>query len=172
MNGLRIAALNLASGTPSSVLVQANGGAADTATELNFVNGDNTTVTATVGAGVATIQVDASAIANLPAVNVTGTTQVMVTNHAYMANNAALVTLTLPTTAAFGDTLIVTGLGAGGWKIAQNAGQSIQFGAVGTTIGVTGSLSSTNRYDSITLFCAVANTTWVATASQGNLTVV
>ncbi len=104
---------------------------------------------------------------------VTGTTQAMVADTAYVSNNAGLVTLTLPATAAFGTAIVVLGKGAGGWLIAQNSGQNIQIGSSSTTIGVGGSVASTNRWDSITMICTTANTTWsMYGAPQGNLTVV
>ena len=113
-----------------------------------------------------------AAIPSATWVNVSGTSQAMTANVAYTANNAGLVTLTLPTTAAAGTTLEVTGLGAGGWSIAQNASQLIHLGSSVTTTGVGGSLSSTNRYDTVVLRCVVANTTWNVTSVIGNLTVV
>ena len=58
-------------------------------------------------------------------VNVTGTTQQAVSNTGYMANNASQVSITLPTSPAVGDVVQVSGVGSGGWKIAQNAGQSV-----------------------------------------------
>lgn len=99
---------------------------------------------------------------------VTGTSQAMAADSGYIANNAGLVTLTLPSTAAVGTSVIVQGKGAGGWRIAQNSGQTIRFGSVSTTTGVAGNLSSTNRYDSVELLCITANTDWaVLTAPQG-----
>jgi photosystem II stability/assembly factor-like uncharacterized protein len=56
---------------------------------------------------------------------VTGTTQQAAPNTGYLANNAAQVVITLPSAPAKGDVVRVTGVGAGGWKMAQNAGQSI-----------------------------------------------
>lgn len=94
--------------------------------------------------------------------NVTGTSQAMAINTGYIANNAGLVTMTLPSTAAVGTVLAVAGNGAGGWSIAQNASQNIQIGNVSSTVGTGGSVASTNRYDSLNLVCTVANTTWVA----------
>lgn len=91
---------------------------------------------------------------------VTGTSQAMSADNGYVANNAGLVTLTLPTTAAFGTAISIIGKGAGGWSIAQNSGQHIQLGSTSTTVGVGGSLASTNRFDSIDLICTTANTTW------------
>ena len=91
---------------------------------------------------------------------VTGTSQSMTTNTGWGANNASLVTFTLPTTAAIGDVLYVIGMGAGGWKIAQNASQNIQIGNLSSTSGTGGSIASTNQFDSIHFICTVANTTW------------
>lgn len=103
---------------------------------------------------------------------VTGTSQSMTVESGYIANNAGLVTLTLPATASVGDSIAVAGKGAGGWKIAQNAGQVIRAGASSTTVGATGYLQSTNQYDSIELLCITANTDWVVlTGPQGNITV-
>jgi hypothetical protein len=104
---------------------------------------------------------------------VSGTSQAMVADSGYVANNAGLVTFTLPATAAFGTAITIIGKGAGGWAIAQNAGQNIQVGNTSTTVGVGGSLASTNRYDAIDLICTTANTTWTCPgAPQGIITIV
>jgi hypothetical protein len=58
-------------------------------------------------------------------VDVTGTSQQAVSGVGYLANNAAQVTVTLPSTPAIGDLIEVSGVGAGGWRIAQNGSQSI-----------------------------------------------
>lgn len=122
------------------------------------------------GAGSITISGSGS---DLGWTNVTGTTQAMTAESGYYAANSGLVTFTLPTSAAFGSGLAVGGIGSGGWIITQNSGQNIIVGSVSSTTGVGGSVSSTNRYDSIYLVCAVANTTWtVIGAPQGNLTIV
>lgn len=105
-------------------------------------------------------------------VDVTGTSQSMSVNTGYIADNAGLVTITLPTTAAQGTVQRVAGNGAGGWRIAQNASQNIKIGNQTTTTGTGGSLSSTNQYDQLELLCTVANTTWVAMSGWGNITVV
>ena len=103
---------------------------------------------------------------------VTGTTQSASVNAGYIANNAALVTITIPTTAAVGDVVRVTGKGAGGWKIAQNAGEIIHFLGTDTTTGTGGSLASTGTYDGVEIVCVVANTEWVVISSMGNITIV
>ena len=105
--------------------------------------------------------------------NVTGTTITMSANNGYVSANAGVVTLTLPATSAFGTNLSIVGMGAGGWSIAQTSGQQVHVGSSATTPGSGGSISSTNRYDSINLICTVANTTWVARGGpQGILTIV
>jgi hypothetical protein len=96
----------------------------------------------------------------------------LVANYQYMANNgASLVTFQLPTSAAFGTEIEVAGFSAGGWTIIQNSGQSINFGALSTTV-TTGSLASTNQNDYVKLLCTVANTTWNVIGSIGNITIV
>lgn len=154
-----LAALSLTSGqvviggttTPAAATLTAGTG-------VSIVNGNNSITINAVGSG-------------LTWNTVTATSATMAVNNGYTANNAGLVTLTLPSTAAVGDTIVVVGLGAGGWSIVENTGQLIHVGSV-TSTTTTGSVSSTNQYDTITLTCIVANTTWTARATMGNLTVV
>lgn len=103
---------------------------------------------------------------------VTGTSASMAVNNGYIANNAGLVTLTLPATAVVGDTIKVMYKGTGGWKIAQNSGQTIRFGNQNTTTGTGGSLQNSQVGDGIELVCITANTDWRnVVGSQGNITV-
>ncbi len=162
------------------------GAAANLITSLPLTNGqlaigntgnDPTAATLTAGTGISIANASGSITINatgggLSWVTVTGTTQAIAVNTGYTANNAGLVTLTLPATAAVGDTTVVVGLGAGGWRVAQNASQLIHLGSSTTTTGVAGSLASTNRYDSVTITCVVANTEWTTRASMGNITIV
>lgn len=103
---------------------------------------------------------------------VTGTSASMAAQNGYIASNAGLVTLTLPVTASVGDTINIAGKGAGGWSVAQNAGQTIHLNSSSTTVGVGGSLSSTNRYNCAELLCITADIEWIVLDSSGNLTVV
>lgn len=102
----------------------------------------------------------------------TGTSVTMAINTAYVADNAGLVTLTLPTTCVFGSLFYIVGHGAGGWKIAQNASQSINDGNVVTTTGTGGSLASTNAFDVCAIVCTVANTGFSVIFDKGNITYV
>jgi hypothetical protein len=107
-----------------------------------------------------------------PWTEVTGTTQSMAVNNAYVANNASEVTFTLPDTAAIGDVVEVQGYGAGLFTIEQNASEIIHFGSSDTTTGTGGNITATHRYDSVRLVCVVANTEWATTHSVGNFTIV
>lgn len=126
---------------------------------VSISNGEGTITISSTGSGVGWTEV-------------TGTTQAMVPDGGYVTNNAGLVTLTLPVTAAFGTGISIIGKGVGGWTIVLNSGQTIQVGNLATTI-TSGSVSSTNRYDSIDLICTTANTVWATDGgAQGNLTIV
>ncbi len=99
--------------------------------------------------------------------------QTAAVNNGYICNKAGLLTLTLPTTAAAGTLIEVTGINTAlGWKIAQNASQQIHFGTVDTTSGTGGSLASSATRDSIKLVCVVADLEWNVLSSMGNVTYV
>lgn len=102
---------------------------------------------------------------------VTGTSQSMTGDNGYIANNASLVTFTLPSTCAVGKILHVIGYGAGGWKIAQNASQNIYFLDVVSLTGTSGYIASNTAKDSVKLICTVANTTFTVVNSIGNITI-
>lgn len=101
---------------------------------------------------------------------VTGTSQTMASNNGYIANNASLVTLTLPSSPTLGDEVAVAGKGAGGWKIAQPAGDQIHFGEFSTTVGTGGSLEFTQRYDMVELLY-IGSDQWVVRNSVGSIKV-
>lgn len=105
-------------------------------------------------------------------VNQNSASATLAASRRYNCNNGAvLITFTLPAVAAIGDTFIIVGGSSGGWTIVEAAGQIINLGNTPTTI-TTGSLSSTNRYDAVTITCITANTTFAAYGLMGNLTVV
>lgn len=102
---------------------------------------------------------------------VTGTSQSAAVNNGYIANNASLVTVTLPSTAALGSTVRVLGKGTGLWKLLANTGQTIHFGNTDSTVA--GYVQATHRYDAIEVVCTVANTEWTVANGPmgGNFTV-
>lgn len=103
-------------------------------------------------------------------ITVTGPTTLS-SNTGYVTNNAGVVATTLPSTAAFGDVIRISGKGAGGWSLGQNAGQTIHFGNVSTTTGAGGSIASTMQYDCIELVCITQDTDFNVLSSIGALTV-
>lgn len=107
----------------------------------------------------------------LPWTDVTSGTQAAAINNGYIADKSTLTTVTLPSTAAVGSVVAVAGLGTGGWKLAQNASQVVNFGSSPTTSGTGGSLASTNTFDQVFVLCVATNNTWVVLSSVGNLTI-
>lgn len=140
--------------------------AAPSAGIITIAGGTNVT---TSGSG-STVTIDASG-GGLTWNEETGTSATMAVDNGYIANNAGLVTLTLPSTAALGDVVRVTGKGAGGWRIAQNSGQTIYFGSSSTTTGTGGRLDSTAQRDTVELVCVTANNDFNVISSIGTITV-
>lgn len=109
--------------------------------------------------------------------DVTSSTQTIATLHGYVTDNATQVTYTLPASPAFGDSFQIIGGVSGSatapWTVAQNAGQQIVFANSSTTVGVTGSITSTLQYDCIECICIVAGASavWEVIESVGNLIV-
>ena len=103
---------------------------------------------------------------------VTGTSQAASADNGYICNNSALVTVTLPSTCAVGKTIRIIGKGAGGWKLAQNSGQSIRVGTDETTEGTSGYIESGSPYDSIEVVCVTEDTEFTVMQMTGVLGVV
>lgn len=128
-------------------------------TGINVANGAGTITISTSGAGTGWT-------------DVTGATQALAVNNGYIANRGAgNVAFTLPASSAIGDTIYIVGR-QNGWSVAQGAGQQIFVSGSGSTIGVGGSISSTNAHDCITLVCTVANLEWASNSIVGIITVV
>lgn len=101
---------------------------------------------------------------------IAGTTQAAAVDHGYVSGNAGQTTVTLPATAALGSTVGLEGLGAGGWILAANTGQTIKIGS--STTSSAGSLTSAAASDNVYVTCIVANTTWrVQTTNSAGLTI-
>jgi len=75
----------------------------------------------------------ATVISNLPRWQVvSGTSQQARPNTGYILTSSSRVTLTLPAAANIGETIRLSAPGSGGWKLAQNASQSIFAGNFGS----------------------------------------
>jgi len=106
-------------------------------------------------------------------VNVTSASQTISQGNNYASNFAGLVTFQLPATCSFGDYFRIGGV-QGSWRIHQAAGQEILIGEDHTTVGVGGSVASTNAGDCIECFATntSANSVWRCISLVGNLTIV
>lgn len=146
-----------------------SGTATPAAGVLTFAGGTNVT---TSGAG-STVTINASGGGSGITWNeVTGTSQSAAVDNGYITNNAALVTVTLPATASVGETVRILGLGAGGWRVAQNASQYIRWDENNvTTTGAGGRLDSTDDHDAVELICTVTNNGWGVASAKGNISV-
>ena len=104
--------------------------------------------------------------------DVTGATQALAVNNGYVTDRGGGVTYTLPATATEGDMIWVAGK-LGAWSIAQNALQQILVGSSSSTVGITGSLASTNVGDCVLLLATTGGTStvWRAVNLVGNLTI-
>ena len=127
--------------------------------------------TVTNGAGSITIGLAGPMGYSWSVITSAGNVNAMLAFNGYITGGVALTTLLLPAAAAIGDMFIVTGLSSL-FQIQQNAGQSIILGNQTSTVGVGGSISSTQVSDSVVLVCVTANTTFKVLSSMGNLTVV
>lgn len=126
-----------------------------------------TGITVTNSSGSITVSANGS---GLSWSTVAGTTQAAAIDNGYISGNAGQTTITLPATAAIGAAVGVEGLGAAGWILAANTGQTIKLGT-GTTTSA-GSLTSAAASDNVYVTCIVANTTWrVRTTNSAGLTI-
>lgn len=153
---------------PTSV-VSDSGSAVPTSGSFSIV-GSGTVATSATGS---VVTITGSGGGGITWNEVTGTSQSMAVDNGYIANNASLVTCTLPSTAAVGKVVRVIGLGDGGVKIAQNASQYIRWNESNvSTTGTGGYLQSTDDNDSVELLCTVTNNGWSVLSSKGNWEIV
>jgi len=126
------------------------------------------TVSFTTGAN--TLNLEASG-GGLSWSEITDASKTIVVGQGYIANRGTLITFTLPATASVGDEFAISGLGAGGWKIAQGADQYIIVGADTSTTGSGGHIDSTNDYDCVEAVCIVEDDGWVIRDYIGTISV-
>lgn len=103
--------------------------------------------------------------------SVTGASQTVAANNAYFANNAgARIDFNL-STLAIGDSALIVGVAAGGWRLNNNgSSRQVRIGNVASTAG-TGYIESTNQYDCVEVV-AFSATLMLVRNSMGNINVV
>jgi hypothetical protein len=82
-----------------------------------------------------------------------GTAVQAVIDTGYLLTNSQLVTVTLPVAPNAGDIVRISGAGAGGWKVAQNANQSVQgnFSSFSNAYWKLTAASAPQNWDSIAM---------------------
>ena len=141
------------------------GNAVPTANNLNVFGAGSTT---TSGAGATITILSTGGGLKWNEITVVGPTPLLVDN-GYVTNSASRVQLLLPNTAAFGSIIEIVGKGTGGWQIDQNAGETILLVDSTTTVGVTGTVQSSEAGAAVTMVCITADTVWRISSSVGNL---
>lgn len=142
----------------------------------------NSSITVSAGTGISisgspvslggTVTINATG-AGFTWTDATNASYTVAAQNGYVADRGTLVTFTLPTNNALGDTIQIVGKGAGGWTIVYAAGQQIFFGS-STTTATTGALASTNAHDCVTLVCTTASASapiFTVSNAVGNLTI-
>lgn len=180
------AAIDLSNGTTGTLGATSGGTAQSTYTtgDILYASATNTlsklaigssTQVLTVSGGVPTWATPSGAGLTFNAVS--SSTQALAINNSYYTTYAGLNVMTLPSTAAAGSIIqIIAGPSGNTFKVAQNSGQLIYYGAQNgvsqvTTTGTGGSLQSTDPNTSVTLICIVANTTWAVLYNINELTI-
>jgi len=159
-----------------TALTITNGGLTITAGTITFTPMNAAGVVVNDASGVITTiaKLPPSKGGNLPVTeNTASNTVAMVADNAYIATStdgATLVVYTLPSTAAVGTLMEVTGKSTAYWEIDQNASQTIHMGTTSTTTGVTGKVTTAHQWASVTLRCITANTDWVIISNTGTVT--
>jgi hypothetical protein len=100
-------------------------------------------------------------------------TNMTVNTRYVLTNGASTLTLGLPTTSAVGDAIQIVSAGANAssrWQITQAASQQVHNVSSSSTSGATGTTTSNERYDTITIVCVVANNEWTTISVTGTIT--
>lgn len=152
-------------------------------TGIAVYDGAGTWTGRTITAGIGITVTNGSGTAGNPTIAVTsagftwndstGATATLVAENGYVTDRGGGVTYTLPASGTLGDEIVIVGK-LGAWSVAQNANQQILIGSSSSTVGIGGSVASTNVGDCINLVCitAGASTVWRINNSVGNITVV
>lgn len=146
----------------------ADAGTAQAAANIITFAGAGSTTTSAAGSTVTINSTGGGLSWNL--IGVVGPTA-MTVDMGYITNVASpsVCGLDLPAVSAFGSVLEIVGYNTGGWAINQIAGQQIVGLGSSTTLGATGTLSSSEAVATVRMVCVVANTIWKIIGSTGNL---
>lgn len=108
---------------------------------------------------------------SLQTVTTTPTPLTVVNRGAYYCKGASLLTFLLPATTLAGFKFKIVG-NLCNWTVQQNVSQFITYGDQISTVGTSGSISSSKISDIAEFFCMAVNNEWKVVNSMGNLIVV
>lgn len=180
------AAIDLSNGTTGTLGATSGGTAQSTYTtgDILYASATNTLSKLAIGSSTQVLTVSggvptwaAAAGGGLTFNAVSSSTQALAVNNSYYTTYSGLNVMTLPSTAAVGSIIqIIAGPSGNTFKVAQNSGQLIYYGAKNgvsqvTTTGTGGSLQSIDPNTSVTIICIVANTTWAVLYNINDLTI-
>lgn len=155
------------SGTITTLTGNSGGPVPPTAGNINVIGSGTVNVVGNPGTSTLTISVAGGGITW----SVIAADQTAVVNNGYFCNKAGTLHLLLPAVSAVGDTIIVTNENTAlGVQFTQAAGQQILFSTSSSTLGATGTVTSSAIGDAMTIVCKVANTIWRADSMIGNWT--
>ncbi len=130
--------------------------------------------------GTGTVTVTGTPGSNLLEIGVSGSSWVQISNDDVLTTNTSYICvspggvllLQLPGVSSQGDIIRIVLAGATGFKLTQDAGQSITYGSITTTVGTGGSITSIGTGNTLSMVCIIANTKWQVMATIGNYGVV
>lgn len=142
---------------------------------MEFTNGGLGILNAAVKVDGSTISVNAQ---NQLTVNNTGVNWLAINTNQQLADSTGYIlqapggalTLQLPPISALGDTVEIVLDGATSFTILQQSGQQINYLTASTTLGSSGTVTSTVQGNYLRMVCTVANTTWRILQATGSLT--
>lgn len=157
-------------GIISSLTGNSGGAVFPTAGNINIIGSGSITVTGNPGTSTLTITSSATPGDTWSIITANQTAAV---NNGYFCNKAGTLALALPAVSAIGNIIEVSNENTAlGIQITQAAGQQILIGSSTTTLGATGTLTSSAVGDTLKLVCYTANTVWRAVSMVGNWSVV
>ncbi len=156
-------------GAGSILTLTGNSGGAvsPTAGNINVLGGTGINIVGNPGTSTLTV----NAIGGGVTWTVITANQTAAVNNGYFCNKAGTLTLALPLASAVGDVIEVININtATGTQFTQAANQQIFFATASTTLGATGTLTSSALGDSLKLVCRTANLVWYVSSAVGNWT--
>lgn len=114
---------------------------------------------------------DVAALLTSNVIVVSGTSATAVSGKVYQTTNGSMTTVTLPSSASNGTTVVINGIGAGKWRLQQgNAGDLIKgVGGFTTVAGATHGIETSDQYGTVSVRYYSAGGIWLITSQNGSV---